>query len=133
MLVLVATRESQSRFAGDYCHTVDGELVTPVTFECCLPEKCGCARGFPGLVSARATTTAMVVDRTAITPGVLRQSVVDSLERGGLTADELGTEFDELVGEHLDTIVRICKVFGEGAIVRRDGPTLWADVERPAA
>jgi hypothetical protein len=71
MLVLVATRETQGNDDGDYCWTVEGELVTPVTFECCVPESCGCGRGFPGLVSATATTTAMVVDREGITVPVL--------------------------------------------------------------
>jgi len=132
MLVLVATSEMQGREDGDYCSTVDGELVTPITFECCVPDTCGCGRGFPGLVSAGATTTAMVVDRTAITLQLLRQSVTDSLDRGGWrgVADE---EFEQIVDDHVDTIVRICQAFGERALVRRDGPAFWADITRSAA
>jgi hypothetical protein len=130
MLVLVATRDDQGRAAGDYCHAVEGELVTPVTVECCLPDTCGCGRGFPGLVSSQATTTAMVVDRTAITPSLLRQAVADSLERGGWLPDDQHDLFDELVDEHVASIIRIGRAFGNGAIVRRDGPTFWADIER---
>ena len=133
MLVLVATRDTQGQAEGDYCHTVEGELVTPITVECCLPDTCGCARGFPGLVSAHATTTALVVDRTAITPSLLRQSVCDSLARGGMTAEVVGNDFDDLVDEHVDTIARVSRVFGEGAVVRRDGPAFWADLARRAA
>ena len=129
MLVLVATRETQGR-DGDYCWTVEGELVTPVTFECCVPDSCGCGRGFPGLGSSRATTTAMVVDREGITVPLLRQAVTDSLERGGWRGIE---EFEQVVDEHVDTIVRICTAFGDGAIVRRDGPAFWGDIRRSAA
>ena len=132
MLVLVATRETQGSDDGDYCFTVEGELVTPITFECCVPETCGCGRGFPGLASARATTTAMVVDRAGITLPLLRQSVTDSLERGGWRGIA-NDEFEQMVDEHVDTIVRICKAFGDGAIVRRDGPAFWADIRRTAA
>ena len=132
MLVLVASRETQGRLDGDYCSTVEGELVTPVTVECCVPDTCGCGRGFPGLVSAGATTTAMVVERTAISPSLLRQSVSDSLERSGwrAVADD---EFEQIVDEHVETIAGICKAFGDGAVVRRDGPAFWADIHRSAA
>lgn len=133
MLVLVASRETQGRFDGDYCSTVEGELVTPITVECCVPDTCGCGRGFPGLVSAGATTTACVVDRTAITPSLLRQSVADSLERGGWRAALDTGDFDEIVDEHIDTIAGVCKAFGEGAVVRRDGSAFWADIGRSAA
>lgn len=133
MLVLVATRETQASERGDYCSAVEGELVTPITIECCVPESCGCGRGFPGLVSAGATTTAMVVDRTAIAPSLLRQSVTDSLRRDGWNVGFDRGEFERLVDDHVATIGGICKAFGEGAIVRRDGPAFWADIARSAA
>jgi len=138
MLVLVATKETQGESEGDYCHAVEGELVTPITVECCLPDRCGCGRGFPGLVSAQATTTAIVVDRPGITPALLRAAVVDSLERGGWSTpsgpgglDEMLDEMvDEMVDEHVTAISRISHAFGELAVVRRDGPTFWADIGR---
>ncbi len=133
MMVLVATKQTQGRSEGDYCHTVEGELVTPITVECCLPDACGCSRGFPGLVSARATTTAMVVNRTAIGPDLLRQAIVDSLDRGGWRTGSTQNEFDEIVDDHVETIIRICNAFGEDAILRRDGPAFWADIKRSAA
>ncbi len=134
MLVLVATNDTQGESDGDYCHAVAGELVTPVTVECCLPDRCGCGRGFPGLVSARATTTAIVVDRPLVTPALLRAAVVDSLVRGGWPApsghDQLEGVLEELVDEHVTAIGRISHAFGELAVVRRDGPTFWADIQR---
>jgi hypothetical protein len=133
MLVLVATKDTQGAARGDYFHAVEGELVTPVTVECCVPDQCGCGRGFPGLVSARATTTAMVAERRAITPTLLRDAITDSLQRGGWFVggdDELA---DELVHDHVDAISRLASAFGEGAVVRRDGTTFWADIRRPAA
>jgi hypothetical protein len=133
MLVLVATKQTQGRVPHDYSHTVEGELVTPIAVECCLPDTCGCSRGFPGLVSARATTTAMVVERAAIGPALLRQAVVDSLQRGGWCTGSDPHEFDELVDDHVETIIKICKAFGEGAVIRRDGPAFWADIRRSAA
>ena len=133
MLVLVASRDTQGRLDGDYCSTVEGELVTPVTVECCVPEACGCGRGFPGLVSAGATTTACVVDRAAITPSLLRQSVADSLERGGWRTALDEDDFDVVVDEHVDSIVGVCQAFGEGTVVRRNGSAFWADIGRPAA
>jgi hypothetical protein len=133
MLVLVATRDTQGDVDGDYCCAVEGELVTPIAVECCVSDSCGCARGFPGLVSAMATTTAMVVDRTAIAPSLLRQSVIDSLERDGWTRALDGDEFDHAIEDHLEIIRGICAAFGEGKVVRRDGPAFWADIRRCAA
>ena len=141
MLVLVATKDTQGESEGDFCHAVEGELVTPITVECCLPDRCGCGRGFPGLVSARATTTAIVVERPGITPALLRAAVVDSLERGGRPAISgpdlldgmLDGMLDEVVDEHVTAISRIAHAFGELAVVRRDGPTYWADLRRSVA
>jgi hypothetical protein len=137
MLVLVATKDTQGRSESDYCHAVEGELVTPITVECCLPDRCGCGRGFPGLVSARATTTAIVVDRALVTPALLRAAVVDSLVGRGWPApsghDPVDGALDELVDEHVTAISRISRAFGELAVVRRDGPTFWADIHRSAA
>ncbi len=82
MRVLVATDEGQGTRAGDFCWTVEGEIVLagPV-LECCDPHGCGCGRGFPSLGSARSTTTAMVVERAGIEAADLRRAIRDSLER----------------------------------------------------
>jgi len=133
MLVLIATKETQGTVDDDYSHTVEGELVTPVAAECCTPDSCGCGRGFPGLASARATTTAMVVDRPELSAVMLRSSVSDSLERGGWLEPDFPDDFAELVDEHVDAITRIGKAFGAGAIVRRNGSRYWTAATRDAA
>ena len=83
MLVLIATNELQGAAPGDYSFTVEGELVTPLAAECASGERCGCNRGFPGLASGFATTTAMVVDRPGVTEDDLRDAVFDWLDRCG--------------------------------------------------
>jgi hypothetical protein len=133
MLVMVATNETQGALPGDYAFTVEGELVTPVATQCDNPT-CGCERGFPGLASSRATTTAMVVDRPWISPGDLVDAVADYLDRGwrdlleqmarcqeeqGLEPDDPDIVLAEMVDEHVDHITRLCTFFGPGTIVAR--------------
>ena len=76
MKVLVATDAGQGEAPDDYCWTLEGELVTPLVAECARPQRCGCGRGFPGFGSARATTTAMVVDLPHIGPAELEGAVL---------------------------------------------------------
>jgi len=127
MLVLIASRITQGDRPDDYCHTVEGELVTPLGPECCEPDQCGCGRGLVGLASARATTTAMVAHRPGITPDILRDAVADSLERGGWRNHDDPDDFDILIATHVDAIAGVVQTLGEGAIVRRDGDLVWAD------
>ena len=82
MRVLVATTELQGHTPGDYAHTVAGELVTATVTQCDCPE-CGCDRGFAGLASHRATTTALVVEHPHVTTSDLRDAIYDYLVAGG--------------------------------------------------
>lgn len=135
MRVLIATTELQSAAAGDYAFTVEGELVTPIVAECHTPDDCGCSRGFPGLGSSRATTTAMVVDRPFITNDDLRDAVRDSLERDGwldLIGDN-AAEIDDIIDEHVDVIDEICRTFPIGSVVERDGTLIASRSYRTAA
>lgn len=124
MKVLVATRQTQGSVAGDYCFTVEGELVTPLVVECGSPAQCGCGRGFPGLASSRATTTAVVVDLPHLDHDGLALALRDSLQRGGwlagLDADEIADE----VLDHIDAIEEACAGRPIGTIVRRRGDRL---------
>lgn len=135
MRVLIATNELQSVADGDYSFTVEGELVTPIVAQCHTPDDCGCSRGFPGLASSRATTTAMVVDRPFITLDDLRDVVRDSLERDGWL-DLLGdsaAEIDEIIDEHVEAIDEICRTFAPGTVVERHGTLVRSRTYRTAA
>ncbi len=125
MKVLVATHETQGTVPGDYCYTVDGELVTATTVECCEPDRCGCGRGFPGLASSRATTTAIVVERPELTDGDLETAVRDSLVRGGWLRGLDAYEQSDVVSEHLDFLYSIVRWFPEGTVLGRTGDHVW--------
>ena len=107
MKVLVATHELQDAEVGDYCWTVDGELVTALALECASPDTCGCGRGFGGLASCRATTTAMVVEHPAIDRVGLAAAIRDSLDRQGWLAHLEPDEVAEVVEEHVEAIEKV--------------------------
>ena len=141
MLVLIATNELQGTNPDDYSFTVDGELVTPLAAECASGERCGCNRGFPGLASGFATTTAMVADRPGVAEGDLRDGVFDWLDRCGWidlfeetaaersaarhdTIDPNGDVDDmieAIIDEHVDCINEICSTYPVGTVVVRRG------------
>ena len=141
MLVLIATNELQGSDPGDYSFTVEGELVTPVASECASGERCGCNRGFPGLASGFATTTAMVIDRPGVTEDDLRDAVFDWLDRGGWIElfesaareradandgvtepnDDVDDLIESVIDEHVDCIHEICRTYPEGSVVTRRG------------
>jgi hypothetical protein len=147
MRVLVATTELQGTTPGDYAHTVTGELVTATVTQCDCPD-CGCDRGFAGLVSHRATTTAVVVEHPHLTTSELRDSIEHYLFEGGWydlfrEAAELQLDDDdddplhddlrdpdaamrELVDEHLDLIAFICNRFEPGTVLSRSGTIVWS-------
>lgn len=144
MLVLVATNELQGTTPDDYTFTVEGELVTPLASECASGDRCGCARGFPGLASGFATTTAMVVDRPGVTEADLRDAVYDWLDRGGWielleqTADDRTAVLDDdparideidwivegIIDEHVELMRQVCDAYPEGSIIVRHGTSV---------
>lgn len=120
MKVLVATNETQGLFEGDYSWTVDGELVYIQSVSCSSPT-CGCTRGFAGMSSSRATTTAMVVDRPEIGIAELTGALTDSLERDGWLTHISPHEGDEMIAELLTTLANITEPSRPGSVVRREG------------
>ena len=143
MLVLIATDELSTEPLGatpsDHHCAVDGELVAPVVLDC-PDERCDvCNRGWFGLVSHGATTTAMVVDRPGVTEHVLRtrlhgwldsngtiDAVVQAVEAGdyvvnGEVFDDAVAAVDDLVSAHVDEIREICANYPVGTIVSRMG------------
>jgi hypothetical protein len=143
MLVLIATNELQGTSPDDYSFTVEGELVTPLAAECASGELCGCDRGFPGLASGFATTTAMVAERPGVTEDDLRDAVFDWLDRTGwvdlfeetarerASIDDADAEFDvdgdvddlieSIIDEHVDCIHQVCSAYPVGTVVVRRG------------
>jgi hypothetical protein len=116
--VLVATHQTQGSQPGDYCFTLDGELVTPLGVSC-SNLACGCQRGFPGLASSRATTTAMVVDLAQIDEAALTAAISDSLDRGGWFEYLTPRMQRELVDEHVEAVHMVCNRYPIGTIVAR--------------
>ncbi|MET0459704.1 MAG: hypothetical protein ABW195_10670 [Ilumatobacteraceae bacterium] len=133
MKVMVATDQSQGVEAGDYCWTLDGELVlSGPSLECDNAGACGCGRGFPGLGSCRATTTAMVVDRPEIDRVMLGEVIRDSLDRQGLLLGIEPDDVDELVEDEVELIERITAAFPVGAVIGRAGTDVWERARRVA-
>lgn len=79
MKVLVSTSRTQGGVTGDYDHSVTGELVA-IPAEDCDEPRCGCSRGFAGLASHRATTTAEVIE-LPVELRLVRTAIRDALER----------------------------------------------------
>ena len=86
MKVFVATSQTQGQDADDHCLALEGELVHLPVLECATPDTCGCLRGFAGVASHRATTTAEVAERELTREDVL-DAVTDSLLDGGWIPD----------------------------------------------
>jgi hypothetical protein len=146
MRVLVATKETQGSDRDDYAFTVEGELVMAEVSECASPEHCGCGRGFPGLASRKATTTAMIADLAHVTEADLRQAITDWLDGSGWTDlfrsasnvddddddefigdfDDIDSMIDSMVDEHIEVITEICEAFPVGTIVERSGTRVRA-------
>jgi hypothetical protein len=86
MRMLVATHRTNGLAPGDYCFCVEGELVymqDPCANDLDDPGgPCGCGRGFSGMNSHRAVTTALVVE-TDLRQDEVREALRSSLEAGG--------------------------------------------------
>jgi hypothetical protein len=146
MRVLIATNELQGLSPGDYAWTVEGELVSGVATECDDGDRCGCSRGFVGLASSRATTTAMIVERPGIERADLRDAVHESLRRGGwirlleaaydAECEECDDEgiagldhpddtIEEIIDEHVDTSEDVCDAFALHTVISREGALVF--------
>lgn len=124
MLILEATDELQGTRDGDYHWALTGELVHLPLIDCSSPN-CGCTRGFAGLDSHRATTTAKIVDRPDMTIEDLCHELATSLHAGGWI--DACDPTDPVVAAAADEIVEHANHFGRlgpGVILERDGEWL---------
>jgi len=85
MKILVATEETQGQRRNDFCWAEEGEIVTYGS-ECAdeaVDGPCGCRRSLRGLLTRKATTTFLVVERRDLGPRELAGLVAQSLVAGG--------------------------------------------------
>lgn len=129
MLILEATDELQGHRPTDYHWCREGELVY-LTFQECSNPSCGCTRGFAGLDSHRATTTARVADRPGLTVERLAQLLADSLRHGGWldSADPTAELVSWLAAEIVETANSYAR-FGVGTVIEREGDLLQRRID----
>lgn len=132
MKVLVATHADQGEQDGDYCWTLDGELVSPLVLECANGDWCGCRRGFPGFASSRATTTAIVTELDHFGEAELVTAVTDYLTNAGWLTWLGEQDRQAQVANLIEAIMEVTSAFSVGTIVRRDGDFVYAPQRRAA-
>ncbi len=123
MRVVTATTETQGFADTDYSLAVDGELVQIGGMECCA-DCSRCERGFPGLASAKSSTTAVVVDLPHMTPELLRQALADSLAAQGRAID--------LVEQEAHLIEVVANRYPPGTVLEKDRLTVTARLTAPS-
>lgn len=105
---LVATAKTQGARDNDYNWSVEDELVWfPPTCDSSArngpDDRCGCGRGFGGLSSHKATTTAIVT----IIEGMSKEEYVEAFA-SSLDAQGYGAEIaPELAGAMLDMVAAV--------------------------
>lgn len=123
MKLLVATSKTQGDEPGDYDFCVPGEILW-ITMVCdtdrLYPERgCGCGRGFGGLISHRATTTAEVAERD-FSEADLRLAIRTSLtDQGWLSAKLSKQQAAAFVEEVVEDVRAIAEPLPVGFTVRR--------------
>lgn len=101
MKVLVATADTQGVRDNDYHWCTEGELV--FLFEPCATDRrdpdggCGCGRGFAGLHSHRASTTARVAE-VELSRDEYAEAIRSSLQQQGWGSRPCGHKADALAG-----------------------------------
>jgi hypothetical protein len=123
MYVLEATKETQGDRDDDYVWTIEGELVFIPPLGCRTPS-CGCHRGFAGMTSHRATTTARIAERTDMDVDAYWDVIYQSMTDQGY--DIIGSE--DLI-DAVDEQVRTVQLFGisggHGTVVGRTASAVF--------
>ena len=127
MKVIVATRRSQGELEDDYAWTLDGELVHLPMLVCATPDVCGCDRGFAGVSSHRATSTAEVADRELGRDDVV-SAVAHSLADGGWFPEAEAHHALLAARDLVEPLLELADRLPVGTVVRRHGDLVYADV-----
>lgn len=122
MHILKATTLTNGVVHDDYDHCIPGELV--MLFPACANPRCGCDRGFAGLSSHRATTTAFV-DESDLTEADVRTALEASLRDGGWI-DEPGPDADALVDDAWADLHEVAAYFPAGTVIGRSDAKFYA-------
>ncbi|MCV2396407.1 hypothetical protein OEB99_19015 [Actinotalea sp. M2MS4P-6] len=120
MKVLVATETTQGARADDYSWATPGELVM-FGLICATDLRgvgrgCGCGRGFAGLHSERATTTAEVVEWGSSLDD-LALAFRDSLQRGGWLESATAEEADDAVHSAVMEVLLVADRYPAGTVI----------------
>lgn len=123
MRVLVATHHTNGTAPGDYDFCVEGELVymqDPCGRDLRDPDgPCGCGRGFCGMNSHHATSTAKVVE-IKLSEDDVREALTSSLEAGGWISPSVPPDLAvAMVEQALEDMRRVADHFPLGSVVRR--------------
>lgn len=118
MRVIVATERTQGDKPGDYCFTVEGELVRLPWMECDSPG-CGCNRGFAGLSSHRATTTARVVNQPELKKEAYLELLLDNAVASGF--GPVDDELRRLVADEARQLMALAQELPLGSVLERLG------------
>lgn len=127
MKMLVATSRPQGARANDYHHCTEGELVW-IGLVCRKDRDdpdggCGCGRGFGGLNSHRATTTALVADL----PGFTRDDYVLAIRSSLATQGWPPSVAEEIADGQLD----LASNYPAGTVLERRLDDIYARIPIP--
>lgn len=116
MKLLTGTGRGQGGRDNDFNWCIEGELVLPPLLVCSTDKNdpdggCGCGRGFGGLTSHRATTTATVRD----IPDISRDDYVSAI-RGSLEDQGWGGNGAEQIA---DDMLELASAFPCDAVIER--------------
>ena len=116
MKVLVATHDGQGELPDDFCWTTDGELAHLLE---CPDEMCECWGAFGGFESLRATTTALVVERSDLDVAKLVTACKERLTRQGYAELFTPEELDREVLAEVFELIRVLEKIEVGTVVER--------------
>ena len=115
MKCLTATRRTQGDHDGDFCWTVDGELVY-LGFVCdrdiANPDRgCGCGRAFAGLDSHHVTTSAEVSE--------IDIAVLSAMQAAGWIGDPADAEQVQWIDDMVELLLVEAASYPVGTVLGR--------------